>query len=447
MKLWEKGINPEPAIIEFTAGKDRKTDLALTKWDIIGSMAHVIMLHDVKLITGEEKNSLLKALHSLFVWDEEGSLVIEKDVEDIHSQIEKEMASILGTTGKKIHTGRSRNDQVLVDIRLYTREEIDRLSDLVGKLFSKLQSLSEQYKEVLLPGYTHMQPAMVSSFGLWFGAYAECLADDILLLAGARTLNNRNPLGTAAGFGTTLPLNRKLTSDLLEFDDLLYNSAYASLSRGKIELAIASALASLAQTMSRFSMDICLYMSAEYRFVDFPDEYVTGSSIMPQKRNPDVFELIRGRLNIIQTLPERVSMLISNLPSGYNRDLQLLKQLMFDAFHEVKECIEIMLLMLNNIKVRKNITENPLYNTIFSTEEVNRLVKEGIPFRDAYKAVSEMVKQSSFSKTALTDYVHEGSIGNLCNKEVARIFNERIKCFRNSSANELADKMMKYVDE
>lgn len=445
MKLWEKGINPEPAIIEFTAGKDRKTDLALTKWDIVGSMAHVIMLGDVGLVSENEKNELLKALHSLFVWDEEGSLVIEKDVEDIHSQIEKEMSSILGTTGKKIHTGRSRNDQVLVDIRLYTREEIDKLAHQVKTLFDKLQSLSEQYKEVLIPGYTHMQPAMVSSFGLWFGAYAECLADDVLLLAGARALNNQNPLGTAAGYGTTLPINRKLTSDLLEFDDLLYNSAYASLSRGKIEMAVASALASVAQTLSRFSMDICLYMSSEFRFIDFPDEYVTGSSIMPQKRNPDVFELIRARSNVMQSLPGQVSMLTSNLPSGYNRDLQLLKQLMFDAFGELNECISIMLLMLNNIKVRKNITENPIYNTIFSTEEVNRLVKQGIPFRDAYKAVSEMVKNSSFSKTSLSDYVHEGSIGNLCNEEIAALFEKRMQSFRNRSASELADKMMQHV--
>jgi argininosuccinate lyase len=445
MKLWEKGINPEPAIIEFTAGKDRKTDLALTKWDIIGSMAHVIMLENVGLISSEDKNGLLKALHSLFVWDEEGSLVIEKDVEDIHSQIEKEMSSILGMTGKKIHTGRSRNDQVLVDIRLYTREEIDQTSVLIRRLFTKLQQLSEQYKEVLLPGYTHMQPAMVSSFGLWFGAYAESLADDVVLLSAARALNNQNPLGTAAGYGTTLPINRKLTSDLLEFDDLLFNSAYASLSRGKIEMAVASGLASVAQTLSRFSMDICIYMSSEFRFIDFPDEYVTGSSIMPQKRNPDVFELIRARANVIQTLPNQIAILTSNLQSGYNRDLQLLKQLVFDAFREIKDCIEIMLLMLNNIKVKKNITENPLYNTIFSTEEVNRLVKQGIPFRDAYKAVSEMVKNSSFSKTTISDYVHEGSIGNLCNKEIADIFEKRMEPFKNTTAAQLADKMMQHV--
>jgi argininosuccinate lyase len=316
---------------------------------------------------------------------------------------------------------------------------------LMDRLFRKLQSLSDQYKAVLLPGYTHMQPAMVSSFGMWFGAYAESLSDDLSLLATARALNNRNPLGTAAGYGTTLPLNRKLTSELLEFDDLVYNSAYASLSRGKVEMAIASALASLAQTLSRFSMDICLYMSAEFRFIDFPDEYVTGSSIMPQKRNPDVFELIRGRTNLIQTLPGKVAMLVSNLPSGYNRDLQLLKQIMFDAFSELQECLEIMLLMLNNIKIRKNITENSLYNTIFSTEEVNRLVKQGIPFRDAYKAVADMVKNSSFSRTAISDYVHEGSLGNLCNEEIAGMFNENIKCFKNKTAAEMAEKLMGYI--
>ena len=316
---------------------------------------------------------------------------------------------------------------------------------MIRALFNRLQSLSEQYKEILLPGYTHMQPAMVSSFGLWFGAYAECLSDDVVMLAGARVLNNQNPLGTAAGYGTTLPINRKLTSELLEFDDLLYNSAYASLSRGKIEMAVASALASVAQTLARFSMDICLFMTSEFRFIDFPDEYVTGSSIMPQKRNPDVFELIRARANIIQTLPNQVAMLTCNLPSGYNRDLQLLKQLMFDAFGELRECIEIMILMLNNIKIRKNITDNPLYNTIFSTEEVNRLVKQGIPFRDAYKAVSDMVKNSSFSRTSVSDYVHEGSIGNLCNKEIAEIFEKRMECFKNTTADELAAKMMNHI--
>jgi argininosuccinate lyase len=292
-----------------------------------------------------------------------------------------------------------------------------------------------------------MQPGMVSSFGLWFGAYAECLADDIVLLAGARAINNQNPLGTAAGYGTTLPINRGLTGELLGFDNLLYNSAYASLSRGKVEMAVASAISSIAQTLSRLSMDICLYMSAEYRFVDFPDEYVTGSSIMPQKRNPDVFELIRARTNIIQMLPGQVAMLTSNLPSGYNRDLQQLKQLMFDAFRDLHECLDIMVLMLNNIKVRKNITENPLYNNIFSTEEVNRLVRQGIPFRDAYKAVSGMVKNSSFSRTTLSDYVHEGSIGNLCNKEIADLFAKRMESFRDVPAYEFAERMVRIVSD
>jgi argininosuccinate lyase len=290
-----------------------------------------------------------------------------------------------------------------------------------------------------------MQPAMVSSFGLWFGSFAECLADDLLILCSARELNNRNPLGTAAGYGTTLPLNRRRTTQLLEFDDLLYNSAYASLNRGKAELAAASALASVAQTLSRFSMDICIYMSSEFRFIDFPDEYVTGSSIMPQKKNPDVFELIRARTNIIQTLPNQVAMLTSNLQTGYNRDLQLLKQLVFNAFGDLKECIDIMILMLNNITIRKNITDNPLYNNIFSAEEVNRLVRQGVPFRDAYKAVSEMVRSSPFSRTTLSDYVHEGSIGNLCNSEIAAIFNKRMECFKNRPAAEIEANLMKFA--
>jgi argininosuccinate lyase len=445
MKLWEKGINPEPAIIEFTAGQDRTTDLALTKWDIIGSMAHVIMLSDVGLIAKEEKSELLRALQSLFSLNEEGKLTLGEDVEDIHTQIEKEMGSILGTTGKKIHTGRSRNDQVLIDIRLCTREALDNLAYQIKELFDRLQSLSEQYKDVLLPGYTHMQPAMVSSFGLWFGSYAESLADDMLLLSAARAMNNRNPLGTAAGYGTTLPLNRRLTTELLEFDDLLFNSAYASLSRGKVELAVSSSLASVAQTLSRLSMDVCLYMGSEFRFIDFPDEYVTGSSIMPQKRNPDVFELIRGRCNIIQTLPVQISMLVSNLPSGYNRDLQLLKQLIFSAFNDIRECVTIMLLMLKNIKVRKNITDIPIYNNIFSTEEVNRLVRNGIPFRDAYKAVAGMVRNGSFSKTSVSDYTHEGSIGNLCNREISALFGERLKSFNGKPASAMAEKLMAYA--
>jgi argininosuccinate lyase len=443
MKLWEKTAVPDPSVIEFTSGRDRTTDLCLAEWDIAGSMAHAIMLNETGLINAGEKKELLKALYFLFEKAKKGDLIIEDGIEDIHSQIEKELTSMLGDSGKKIHTGRSRNDQVLVDLRLYTRKETDDLAKNVSRLFKKLQTLSEKHKGLLIPGYTHMQPAMVSSFGLWFGSYAECLADDIMLLAGARALIDRNPLGTGAGYGSSLPLNRKLTTELLEFGDLLYNSAYASLSRGKAEIAIASAIASIAQTLSRFSTDVCLFMTSEFRFIDLPDEYVTGSSIMPQKRNPDVFELIRGRTNLIQTLPGQITNLVSGLPSGYNRELQLLKQLIFNAFTDIKECIDIMVLMLDHIKLNENITENPLYNSIYSTEEVNRLVKQGIPFRDAYKTVSEMIGKGIFSKTSVTEYTHEGSIGNLCNSEINAIFEERMKCFTSRSSEELVRKMIK----
>jgi argininosuccinate lyase len=445
MKLWQKGTTPDPMVIEFTSGKDRTTDLYLAEWDIAGSMAHAIMLQEAGLISGAEKKALLKALYALFKKNKKGEFVIDEWIEDIHSQLEKELTSMLGPSGKKIHTGRSRNDQVLVDLMLYARREIDNLATGVSSLFNKLQSLSWQHREVLIPGYTHMQPAMVSSFGLWFGSYAESLADDLLPLLAARALNNRNPLGSQAGYGSTLPLNRKRTTELLEFEELLYNSAYASLSRGKAELATASALTSIAQTLSRFAMDICLFMTAEFRFVDFPDEYITGSSIMPQKRNPDVFELVRGRANLIQTLSNQIITLTSGLPSGYNRELQLLKQLIINAFMDLNECIQIMIKMLNNIKINKEITDKPLYNNIFSTEEVNRLVKQGVPFRDAYKKVSEMVEKGQFSKTSVNDYTHEGSIGNLCNDEIKKIFDDRMKSFKSKTAEELVEKMIKLI--
>ena len=445
MKLWEKGITPDPAIIAFTSGNDRETDLRLAEWDIIGSMAHVIMLNEVRLITGDDKHNLLNELHSLFLKAVKGELLIEEGVEDIHSQVESVLSENLGPTGKKVHTGRSRNDQVLLDLRLFTRSEIDRLAGKVYGLFNKLQSLSEQYKENLLPGYTHMQSAMVSSFGLWFGGFSEALTDDLLLLKGARELNNRNPLGTAAGYGTTLPINRKLTTDLLDFGQMIYNSSYASINRGKVEMATAGALASIGNTLSRISMDICLYMSSEYRFIEFPDELVTGSSIMPQKKNPDVFEIIRGRSNIIQSLPGRISLLTSNLPTGYNRDLQLLKSMVFDGFTTICECTDIMVFMLGGIKIRKNITENPIYNPIFSTEEVNRLVKNGIPFRDAYKAVSGMLKNGAFSRTQPSDYSHEGSIGNLCNSQIRERAADIMKNFAGVTSKELENRLMTFA--
>lgn len=443
MKLWEKKTVPEPSVIEFTSGNDRFTDLVLADWDIIGSMAHARMLNEAGLISYNESKELIKALHTLFMKAADGSLRIGEGVEDIHSQIEMELTSMLGETGKKIHTGRSRNDQVLVDIRLYTRKVIDDTAKHVDRLFYQLLSLSEQYKSILIPGYTHMQPAMVSSFGLWFGSYAESLADDILLLSAARSLNNRNPLGTGAGYGSALPLKRRVTTELLEFDDLLYNSAYASLNRGKAELASASALASVAQTLSRFAMDMCLFMTAEFRFIDFPDEYITGSSIMPQKRNPDVFEIIRGKANLIQMLPAQVASVVSGLPSGYNREFQLLKDLLFRAFNETRELLAVMSLMLNRIIVTEGITGKPLYNSIFSTEEVNRLVVKGVPFRDAYREVAGMIGTTPFKPSSPGDYSHEGSIGNLCNKEIEKIFSGRMKAFVSKSAYELAEKIMK----
>jgi len=444
-RLWEKGIAPDPAIIEFTAGREKETDMMIAGWDIVGSMAHVIMLHEVKLITEEEKHELLKSLHALFLKYLKGELKIEEGVEDIHSQVEKELSDMIGPTGRKVHTGRSRNDQVLLDIRLFTRWEIDNLAEQTGRLFDRLINLSNQYREVLLPGYTHMQPAMVSSFGLWFGGYAEALTDDLLMLSAARALNNRNPLGTAAGYGTTLPLNRKMTTSLLEFDEMILNSTYASINRGKAELAVASALASLAGTLSKLCMDICLYMTSEFKFIEFPDELITGSSIMPQKKNPDVFELVRARCNLIQALPAQVNIVINNLPSGYNRDLQILKPLIFNVFADIKECVEILIYMLGSIKIRRNILDNSQYNSIFSTEEVNRMVKNGIPFRDAYKAVSGILKDGSFLRTLPSDYTHEGSIGNLCNDEIKERAFRIMGGFKKVSLPELEEKLMKYA--
>ena len=443
MNLWEKGTRPEPSVIGFTSGDDRFTDLQFAKWDIVGSMAHACMLGECGLITGRERDELLRALHALFRKDKEGKLKIGEGVEDIHSQVEEELTAALGPTGKKIHTGRSRNDQVLTDIRLYTRERIDQLALKIGALFAKFQELSKQYADIIIPGYTHMQPAMPSSFGLWFGAWAECLTDDLLVLSAARELNNRNPLGSAAGYGSTLPLNRQLTTNLLEFDDLLYNSAYASLNRGKAELATVSALASVAQTLGRFSTDACLFMTAEFHFIDLPDEFVTGSSIMPQKRNPDVFELIRGRTNLIQTLPGQVSAIVSNLPSGYNRDLQLMKQLVFGGFDNLESCIEMIIVMISNITARNNITNDPKYGSIYSTEEVNRLVRKGMPFRDAYRKVARQAGGGIFPKPGLAEYTHEGSIGNLSSNAVKKLFSKRSKGFNSKPADELEEKILK----
>ena len=435
MKLWEKKTVPEPSVIEFTSGNDRFTDLVLADWDIIGSMAHARMLNEAGLISYNESKELIKALHTLFMKAADGSLRIGEGVEDIHSQIEMELTSMLGETGKKIHTGRSRNDQVLVDIRLYTRKVIDDTAKHVDRLFYQLLSLSEQYKSILIPGYTHMQPAMVSSFGLWFGSYAESLADDILLLSAARSLNNRNPLGTGAGYGSALPLKRRITKELWVMTCFIIPHTELNRARQSLQhLPLPSA-----RTLSRL-LWILPFMTAEFRFIDFPDEY-NGFERIP-KRNPDVFEIIRGKANLIQMLPAQVASVVSGLPSGYNREFQLLKDLLFRAFNETRELLAVMSLMLNRIIVTEGITGKPLYNSIFSTEEVNRLVVKGVPFRDAYREVAGMIGTTPFKPSSPGDYSHEGSIGNLCNKEIEKIFSGRMKAFIRSTY-ELAEKIMK----
>ncbi|MFN8239176.1 MAG: argininosuccinate lyase [Bacteroidales bacterium] len=445
MKLWDKGVKPDSSIIEFTAGKDRETDLQIAGWDIVGSMAHVLMLHKVGLLSEDERDLLMTGLHSLFTRHQNGFLIIDKGIEDIHSQVEKELSDLHGPAGKKVHTARSRNDQVLVDIRMFTRAGIDKTAHKVNNLVNKLLSLSDQHSSVLLPGYTHFQPAMLSTFGLWFGSFAEALTDDLVVLSAARTINNRNPLGTAAGYGSTLEIDRQYTTELLEFDSMVYNSAYAALNRGKVELAVAGAMASVASTLAKLSMDVCIFMSAEFRFVSFPDELITGSSIMPQKKNPDVFEIIRARSNALMALPNEISLLINNLPSGYNRDLQLLKSRVFDAFRELDDCLDILHFMLGNIKVRQDILDNPFYDQIFSTEEVNRLVKKGVPFREAYLTVAGMLKEGNFPRTTLSDYSHHGSIGNLCNEEIRKRSGELAGLFNSTSLAELEKKLLDLI--
>jgi len=445
MKLWQKDKTALKEVEHFTVGNDRDLDLYLASFDVLGSLAHIKMLESVGLLSKDELSLLDAELKNIYQQIQKGNFKLTEGVEDIHSQVELMLTEKLGDVGKKIHSARSRNDQVLVDLKLYLRQEIETLVSTTQALFDLLLEQSEKYKDDLLPGYTHLQLAMPSSFGLWFGAYAESLVDDMITLEAAYQIVNKNPLGSAAGYGSSFPINRQMTTDLLGFEALNYNVVYAQMGRGKTERIVASALANIAATLSKLSMDACLYLNQNFAFISFPDELTTGSSIMPHKKNPDVFELIRGRTNLIQTLPGQITNLVSGLPSGYNRELQLLKQLIFNAFADIKECIDIMVLMLDYITLNENITENPLYNSIYSTEEVNRLVKQGIPFRDAYKTVSEMIGKGIFSKTSVTEYTHEGSIGNLCNSEINAIFEERMKCFRSRSSEELVRKMIKGI--
>lgn len=422
MKLWQKEkTETSGKIIGFTVGRDKEFDLQLAAHDVQGSMAHVQMLHEVGLISADELADITAELNQIAQMINSGSFAIDEAAEDIHSQIEGMLTERIGEAGKKIHTGRSRNDQVAVDIKLFLRSEARDIKASVLNLFSLLQNLSEEHKSVLMPGYTHLQVAMPSSFGLWFGAYAESLADDMELLAAAYSIINKNPLGSGAGYGSSFPLNRKTTTQLLHFDDLNYNSIYAQMSRFKAEKAMANALAGFAHTLSRLSMDICLFTSQNFGFVSFPDNLTTGSSIMPHKKNPDVFELVRARCNRIQAVANELSLLISNLPSGYHRDTQLSKEILFPAIESLKECLEIMAYMLQSIQVKENIIADDKYRYIFTVEKINKLVNEGISFREAYKAVGAEVEAGTFFFDEELQHTHEGSIGNLCTGEVKRL--------------------------
>ena len=418
MKLWEKDFLVQPQIDAFTVGKDREMDLLLAKYDVLGSLAHIQMLESIQLISKNELDVLSTALKNIYQDIEKGLFKMDDDVEDVHSQIELLLTKSLGDIGKKIHSGRSRNDQVLVDLRLFFRAELQEIVRLMELVFHGFQEQSEEHKDVLMPGYTHFQVAMVSSFGLWFGAYAESLTEDLSLLESVFNIVNHNPLGSAAGYGSSFPLNRKMTTELLGFEDLSYNVIHAQMGRGKSELFIAFALASLATTLGKFSMDVVLYSSQNYHFLTLPKEYTTGSSIMPHKKNPDVFELLRGKCNLLQALPGQVSMLINNLPAGYHRDFQLLKEVIFPAIHNMKECLEMIAFVLPQLKIHDNLLDDPKYAYLFTVEKVNELVLEGVPFRDAYKQVGEMVEKNEFVPGNKISHVHEGSIGQLCNKEI-----------------------------
>ena len=428
-KLWDKNYSINEDIDRFTVGRDREMDMFLAKYDVLGSMAHIIMLQSVGLLEKNELNALLAELKNIYHTCERGEFVIEDDVEDVHSQVEMLLTRRLGDIGKKIHSGRSRNDQVLVDLKLFTRHELKDIVFLVKKLFDELLQKSEQYKDVLMPGYTHLQVAMPSSFGLWFGAYAESLADDMLFLNAAWRMTNRNPLGSAAGYGSSFPLNRQMTTDLLGFDTMDYNVVYAQMGRGKTERNVAFAMSTVAGTLSKLAFDACLFNSQNFSFVKLPKECTTGSSIMPHKKNPDVFELIRAKCNKIQSLPQQIMLIMNNLPSGYFRDLQIIKEIFLPAFDELKDCLQMAIYIISEMNVNKNILDNDMYNLMFSVEEVNRLAAEGMPFRDAYKKVGLDIEAGVFVPNKNISHTHEGSIGNLCNDKIAAIMDNLLAEF------------------
>ena len=428
-KLWDKNIEINKEIERFTVGRDREIDLYLAPYDVLGSIAHITMLEQIGLLEKEELTRLTAELKAIYARCKRGEFVIEDGVEDIHSQVELLLTRKLGDIGKKIHSGRSRNDQVLLDVKLFIRHRLKGVVEAVTELFDALQQKSEQYKAVLMPGYTHLQIAMPSSFGLWFGAYAESLTDDMLFLQAAYKQANRNPLGSAAGYGSSFPLNRTLTTRLLGFDSMTYNVVYAQMGRGKTERNVAFALASVAATLSKLAFDACLFNSQNFSFVKLPDSCTTGSSIMPHKKNSDVFELIRAKSNKLQALPEQIMLVINNLPSGYFRDLQIIKEVFLPAFDELEDCLRMTTYIIQRMEVNAHILDNPMYDPIFSVEEVNRLSAEGVPFRDAYKQVALQIAQGTYRADKQIRHTHEGSIGNLCNEEIKQLMQQLLSAF------------------
>lgn len=441
MKLWEKSTKVNNEIERFTVGKDREMDLYLAPFDVLGSMAHITMLESIGLLEKEELSLLLDELRTIYNLACNGKFLIEEGIEDVHSQVELMLTRKLGDMGKKIHSGRSRNDQVLVDLKLFMRHEIREIVLLSQQLFETLIHQSEKYKDQLMPGYTHLQIAMPSSFGLWFGAYAESLLDDLTVLQSAYKITNRNPLGSAAGYGSSFPLNRTLTTDLLGFDSMAYNVVYAQMGRGKTERIVASALGSIAATLSKLAFDACMFSSQNFGFIKLHDAFTTGSSIMPHKKNPDVFELTRAKCNKIQSVPQQIMMIANNLPSGYFRDLQIIKEIFLPVFNELKDCINMVNLMMEHIEVNQHILNDNKYDLIFSVEEVNRLASEGIPFRDAYKKVGLDIEAGNFHCAKSVHHTHEGSIGNLCNQQIQRLMQQVIESFGFEKAVEAEKKL------
>ncbi|WP_069660545.1 argininosuccinate lyase [Arcticibacter eurypsychrophilus] len=429
MKLWQKDKEVSGSVEKFTVGKDRELDQFLAEADVLGSLAHTRMLESIGLLNKEDLDAVQKGLKVIYQDIQDGNFTIEEGVEDVHSQVELQLTKHIGDAGKKIHSGRSRNDQVLVDLKLYFRSEIRNMVENTTLLFNLLIELSETHKEKLLPGYTHLQIAMPSSFGLWFGAYAESLADDMELMLAAWKICNKNPLGSAAGYGSSFPLNRTMTTELLGFDSMNYNVVYAQMGRGKTERILAQAMSSIAATLAKLAMDVCLFINQNFGFIKFPDELTTGSSIMPHKKNPDVFELIRSRCNKIQAMPNEIAMMTTNLPSGYHRDLQLLKESLFPAFISLNECLEMTAFMLKHITIKADILDDPKYAYLFSVDAVNEEVLNGLPFREAYKKVGLAIESGNFKAPASVKHVHEGSIGNLCNQEIADSFHAIVANF------------------